>query len=164
MSYLKAPKINSPAQSLPLGVIWKQSCTEQKLKSINALKTIQLRPHGRLPAQGTPEHVLALHPPQACVYQGQYCTGRCISQSPLGNRAPCKEIKRGCSSAPVSGAVQLCGEPAHGHHRWSCLWGRQPRTSWSGILGERRKDEQFSFADVAGMVPVNLNLQEEPVL
>lgn len=32
-----------------------------------------------------------------------------------------------------------------------------------GILGEKRIGEQPSFADVAGMVPMGLNLQEEPV-
>lgn len=47
VSYLRTPKINSPAQSHLSGVIWELSCTEQKPKSINGLRGNQLLPHCR---------------------------------------------------------------------------------------------------------------------
>lgn len=108
---------------------------------------------------GRPEHALALPPVEACICLGQSCPGRY-----WGNSASCKEINPGSSRGPARTAG-LCYKPAHtGTHHWPCLWAWRPLTSWSGILGERRKDEQLSFADAAGVLPMGLILPEEPVL
>lgn len=136
------------------------SCTEQKLKSINALKSCQLLPHRRLfpvayRMPGVPGACAGSASSSSLCFLGQSCLGDTCHSLPSGDGASCKKVNPVSSRVLPVVPVGRCCEPAHsGTHPWTRLWGWHPLTSWSRVPGERRRDERLSLTDVVGMVPI----------